>query len=75
MRNLITNLVCLPCLIEIRKISGVDCFHALPQCLAGISHLEYHIIKNGPGYENRGEYEAPALETLLKQGFPVLKGK
>ena len=28
-----------------------------------------------PGYENRGEYEAPAIESLLKQGFPVLKGK
>ena len=34
---------------------------------------KYHIIKNqpGPGYQNKGEYEAPALETLLKQGFPT----
>ena len=31
-----------------------------------------HIIKNqpGPGYENKGEYEAPALDALLKAGFP-----
>jgi hypothetical protein len=33
---------------------------------------KYHILKNqpGPGYENKDEFEAPALETLLKQGFP-----
>jgi hypothetical protein len=38
---------------------------------------KYHIVKNqmGPGYENRGEYEAPPLETLLKQGFPLPKAK
>lgn len=32
---------------------------------------KYHILKNqrGPGYENRGEVEAPPVETLLKQGF------
>lgn len=33
---------------------------------------KYQILMNqpGPGYENRGEYIAPALEELLKQGFP-----
>jgi hypothetical protein len=38
---------------------------------------KYHILKNqpGPGYENRGEYEAPALGVLLKQGFPAPKAK
>ena len=32
---------------------------------------KYHILKNqtGPGFENRGEYEAPSFEALLKQGF------
>ncbi len=36
---------------------------------------KYHILNNktGPGYENRGEYEAPAFEELLKNGFS--KGK
>ena len=36
-----------------------------------------HIIKNqpGPGYENKGEYAAPALDVLLKQGFPKLTPK
>jgi parallel beta helix pectate lyase-like protein len=38
---------------------------------------KYHIIKSqtGPGFEARGEYEAPAFETLLKSGFPVPKSK
>jgi hypothetical protein len=33
---------------------------------------KYHILqdKTGPGYENRGEHEAPAFESLLKNGFP-----
>lgn len=32
---------------------------------------KYHILKNtGPGYENRGEYAAPSVESLLKSGFP-----
>lgn len=32
---------------------------------------KYQILKNQPGvgYENKGEYEAPAFEKLLKQGF------
>ena len=36
---------------------------------------KYHVLKNQPGagYENQGEYEAPALEALLKQGFPNSK--
>lgn len=36
-----------------------------------------HIVKNqtGAGFENRGEYEAPAFEGLLKNGFPAAKGK
>ena len=40
----------------------------------GVTH-KYQITKNqpGPGYENRGEYTAPAFETLLKQGFPRTK--
>jgi len=35
---------------------------------------KYHIIQKqpGPGYENRGEYAAPAVESLLKQGFTPL---
>jgi hypothetical protein len=37
----------------------------------GVSR-KYHILQNkpGPGYENRGEYAAPAFDVLLKQGFP-----
>lgn len=38
---------------------------------------KYHILKNqpGPGYENKGEHEAPAFEILLKDGFPRMKAK
>jgi hypothetical protein len=38
---------------------------------------KYHILgsKPGPGYENRGEYEAPPPELLLKQGFSEPKAK
>jgi hypothetical protein len=38
---------------------------------------KYHILQNqpGPGYENRGEYAAPAFEVLLKQGFPLRNSK
>jgi hypothetical protein len=34
---------------------------------------KYHIVGGGqlPGYENQGEHEAPALDTVLRQGFPV----
>jgi hypothetical protein len=36
----------------------------------------YHILgsKPGPGYENQGEYEAPALDVILKRGFPEPRG-
>jgi hypothetical protein len=38
---------------------------------------KYQIIGSTPGsgYENRGEYVAPAPELLLKQGFPGVKPK
>jgi hypothetical protein len=33
---------------------------------------KYHTVGGGqlPGYENQGEHEAPAFETLLRKGFP-----
>ena len=36
---------------------------------------KYHIVQKqpGPGYQNKGEYEAPAFDALLKKGFPKLK--
>lgn len=38
---------------------------------------KYHILKNqpGPGYDNKGEFEAPTLETVLKSGVPSLQSK
>ena len=38
---------------------------------------KYHIVNNarGKGFENKGEHVAPALEPLLKQGFPSLEKK
>lgn len=34
---------------------------------------KYHLLSKGAGYENQGEDTAPPFETLLKQGFQVLK--
>src|SRR5262249_2846743 len=47
------------------------------EVVAAWVEASYHILTNqpGPGYENRGEHEAPALDVLLKQGFPVRKAK
>ena len=43
--------------------------------IAGIrsvrKRIEFHNFKGSTGYKSTGEREAPDLETLLKNGFPM----
>ena len=36
-----------------------------------LSRIEFHNGRDLPGFENTGEREAPAMESLLKGGFPL----
>jgi hypothetical protein len=41
----------------------------------GVTRKYHPVGGRPPGHTNEGEHEAPALKTLLREGFPARPGK